>query len=67
MATKEKIENANKTNNYSTEDLFLLDYIEYQKGNINAYNYAKKYDITVSELFDKLRDYCLNVIGGANI
>ena len=60
-------ENNDSIKNYDTEDLFLLDYIEYQKGNINAYNYAKKYNITVSELFDKLRDYCLNVIGGANI
>lgn len=62
-----EIESTDVEKNYDTEDLFLLDYVEYQKGNINAYNYAKKYGITVSELFDKLRGYCLNVIGGANI
>ena len=61
-----EVENRNEASKYDTEDLFLLDYIEYQKGNINAYNYAKKYGITVSELFDKL-NYCLNVVGGANI
>lgn len=44
-----------------SEDQFLLDYIEWQKGNMHISDYAKKYNMTVWELQDKLREHRFSI------